>query len=269
MTLISQEYMKQHMEDYTHPDNTNNLMEDNIMNGLNAITPVDSANLALKKFVEDDYPMIHDTTELLTVNNPETFAAAGDWRKKVTDAIKAIETRRKAIVDPINKELKDVNAAFKMVSTLFDGLLTQLDGKMKPFAIQQQQAREAAAELARQEELKKREALQAVVEKTATETGNETLLEMAIGIEDNKNKFAEKELKVTKTTHGEEASTSLKKRWYYRVTDETKVCKELLSVDDKKVKAFMAANDADLKVGKLTALGIEFYCDYDLSSRGK
>ncbi len=231
--------------------------------------PQDAATIALRSFIEDDYPIIRDTTEVVVVTNPEEYAAAGDWRKKVSDALKAIEERRKTIVDPLNKEVKNVNATFKVVSNLFEGLLTKLDAKMKPFAIQQQIAREQAAEIARNAELEKKEALQREIENAAISTGDEELLNAAVRLEEDKNTLAAKEIKVSKTTKGEDATVTLKKRWFYRVVDLSKIDRQFLSVDDKKIKAFMTDNDAALKDGKLTAPGLEFYADYDLSSRGR
>ena len=236
-------------------------------NKLVVVSPVESAHTALKTFLDDEYPMINDTTEALEVKNPEQLAVAGDWRKKVSDELKLIEARRKAIVDPLNKEVKDVNAVFKIATGLFEGLITKLDSKMKPFMVEQQRAREEAAEIQRKKELAEREVLQKTVETAALNTGNAVLLDMAVGIEEDKNKFAAKDIKVSKTTKGEESSTTLKKRWFYRVMNESKVERRLLSVDDKKVKQYMSANDEALKAGKLTALGIEFYSDFDLTSR--
>ena len=232
---------------------------------LRTLYPLEVARGEVKRFITDDFAFLKDTADSLIVNSDEEMVTAGDFRKQVNTFIKKVEEKRKEIVEPMNGVVKSVNAEFKMVSVMFEGILTDLDTKIKPWLLEVAKAKEHVAELKRAEELKAMEERKQMLAEAEFESGNKTLLDMSKAIEFEQKVLAETEIVVKKSARGNESTTSIVKRWYYTITDETKVPRVFLSVDDAKIKSVMKKES--LEKGEIKIEGVEFYFEHDLSSR--
>lgn len=225
------------------------------------------AKTDLQRLLSEEYVFLKDTIDAISVKTEADMANAGDFRKKVNTLLKRIEDRRKELVDPFNKLVKDINGEYKKVSEIFGGLLTELDNKIKPFLIEQARAKEQAAEALRQKALKEMEERKVELAKMAVETEKEVFVDMTAAVAEEQAKLAGAELYVKKSVQGDDSSTAVVDNWKYRVVSEKDVDRLFMSPDDKKLKFFLKEHLEGIKKGEVKLAGIEFYNDPYVKSR--
>lgn len=161
----------------------------------------------------------------LTVTQ-ETHGQAIDFTANVSRALKELEKKRKELVKPMNDSVREINKFFRSLKVPFDQANEIMRQKLTEY---------------RKEEEKKRKELE-----------KELQTEMGIPIAVPKQHT---------TQRGQEGQAIVKKYWTYEVEDLSKVPREYLLLDDKKVK------DA-IKQGIRNIKGIRIYEEERLTIRG-
>lgn len=155
-----------------------------------------------------------------------THAEAIDFTANISTALKELEKKRKELVKPLNDRVKGINKFFRELQVPFDQANEIMRQKLTEY---------------RKEEEKRRKELEKELES-----------EMGIPIAVPKQHT---------TQRGQEGQAIVKKHWTYGVDDLSKVPREYLTLDEKKVK------DA-IKQGIRNIKGLRIYEEERLTIRG-
>lgn len=155
-------------------------------------------------------------SDAILVATDADVAKATDVLQRIAEATKKLESQRTFLVKPLNDHVKTINAQFKEWTTPLEKLGTALRGKILEY--RQKQAALAADEQRRLEEAtrKRQEALDKKAEKKGIEAPTLVVPQVA------------PPPKVT--------GLSTRKVWKFQVTDEPKVPREFLTVDEAKIR---------------------------------
>jgi hypothetical protein len=157
----------------------------------------------------------------LEVTDDESNVQAAETLSTAKAIFKRIETKRKAIIEEPDGFVRAVNRVTKSLKDDLSEIEATIKPKMGRYA-QEQERQRREAERRAQEEAKR---LQAEAERRAKETNTEPVKVEAPAI-------PQKETPV-RTAHG---TTTTAKVWKHEVTDETKVPREYLMVNEAKVR---------------------------------
>lgn len=205
-----------------------------------------------------EYEILKDTVDCIVVDSDDSHKQAIEFGSKINQFVKALEEKRKEIVKPINDEVKRINDSFKPIIASFEALNQKLKGKILPYTklVEERRlawvAEQKAKELAEMEERKK------ALLNTAVEDGNELALEMASIVEDTQIKLADKEVTAKAVVRSGLAKATVRRVWKFEITDASVVPAQFLSVDEKKVSAFLKEKKDEIAKG-LKVDGIRFY----------
>lgn len=178
---------------------------------------------------------LYDMQELVITSN-EDYTKAGDTLKVVQNRIKKLEEKRKEYTQPLDESKKRIMADFQSISKPLEDFVQQVKSKMVEWYREEQKRKDEEQKLLEAEALKK-----------AKEEGKSEI-EVAIVNQE------------VKTQRGDLATTSVKKVWKFTVEDETKVPREYLCVDEKKIK--LAMSDGVRKIE-----GVKIFQDEQISIR--
>jgi len=167
------------------------------------------------------------TIEALEIHDDEQLGMAGDLKKDLAHYRRKLEDKRKSLVDPLNKVVKDINAMFKAPRDRIDALTGQLSSKMNGYVKRQEQL-ERQRRLEEQREAEEREKrLREAAEQTRAETGGE---ENEIGdiferqADETREAAAKLEKQRSAPTRGDKATVSTVKKWTGTVVDVKAAC---------------------------------------------
>lgn len=208
------------------------------------------------KQILDDKNKVADSIELKDIGN---FNVANVALKEVKDILKTIEDQKKDITKPINDHLKFLRGIFKPVEEYCESIKVKFESKITIYLKAEQEKSLALEKAKREEELKKIEA-----DKQAAITGSiifddQELVDKATELTQKKVDLENKAITAQKT-FGDEVKTTLKQVWTFELTDETKVPRQFLSVDDKKIKQAIRDGVRDIA-------GVRIYQDAQLAQR--
>ena len=207
-----------------------------------------------------DYAMLKDTIEAIEVSNDDELKVAGDFRLKVDKFNKAIETKRKEYVDDYNKLVKKINGEFKPIAALFDALQVKLDAKIIPYQKELIRRKEEWVKAQREKELAEMAAKSKTIEAVAYETESTELMDMASDIDAERERIAAQDIKIKKTTTGDEARTTLKKTWHVRVINPSIVSREFCIPDERLLKDTLLGDKKEAAIkGEYVIPGVEVY----------
>jgi hypothetical protein len=207
------------------------------------------------------------------IDNDDAQGEAAENRRMISALLKAAEDRRKERKEPFLEGGRAVDAWFngtklapsKGFSAALERLRGQFTALMTPYAERKaEEARLAAAAIAREAEEKAQRAVEAAIQAmgsappadvdVAVERATEATAEAA-----QAERGAAASLADRSRVHGEfGAVASLRTRWKYRITDEALIPRELMSPDPAKINAAIvtAGKDADgtpkAKLGGIT-----------------
>jgi hypothetical protein len=164
----------------------------------------------------------------LTIETDQHVAEATQILGFIANNKKGLEEKRKALVGPLNDQVKQINDAFKT----FVGPLDQADQiiRRKVMDYRAEVERQRRAEEARLREIAAKE--QAKQEKQAAKKGIEPPAPIIIPTLEN---FQPKTVKTDMGT------ASIKEVWEFEIADEAAIPREYLAVDVQKIRAVVKA----------------------------
>ena len=92
-----------------------------------------------------------NTLEAIDIEDDESLATVGDLVKFASIAKRKLEDKRKSLVDPLNKVVKDINALFKPTREKITALIAAAQSKMNEYARIQTAIKDAEAAVIREE----------------------------------------------------------------------------------------------------------------------
>lgn len=211
-----------------------------------------------------EYDILKDTIDCIVIDSDDSHKKAIEFGSKINQFTKALEEKRKEIVKPINDEVKRINDSFKPITSAFEALNQTLKGKILPYTKLVEERRLAWVAEQRAKELAEMESKKKALLDTAVESGSELALQMASIVEDTQVKLAEKEVTAKAVVRSGTAKATVRRVWKFEVTDASKVPLQFLSVDEKKVSAFLKEKKDEISKG-LVVDGIRFYEDESIS----
>lgn len=160
------------------------------------------------------------TIESIEVSDEDTQAQMGQFVKMMTHRRLKLEDKRKSLVSPLNKVVKDINELFKAPRERIDELIREAKNKMDLFAKAQAEIakieREQAIEAARKEQAEALELAGQLAEKAGTEAA--PVVEQLETTAAANLETAQAPAKV-KAVRGEDSTVVVQKRWKAEVFD--------------------------------------------------
>lgn len=159
---------------------------------------------------EDNDNFLYENQEI-TIETQDQYTAAGDKIKEVNTRIRKLEEKRKQYTDPLDDLKKQIMSDFKQMTDPLEEFVDMVKSKMLEFY---------KAEQKRKDEEQKR------IEAEALEKAKqEDVSEVIVPVVNHQ----------LKTQRGYKSTITVKKVWKWRVVDETKVPREYLCLDEKKI----------------------------------
>lgn len=183
------------------------------------------------------------TAKGIVVTDDPQMAAASNVLKTISDAKKQIEGKRKFFVEPLNEQVKKINALFKSIVAPLDVADEMIRGKILDYRKKQ------AAELAKEQERLNKEAIkeQKKVDAKAERMGVESTTVVP---------------KTVAPAASMVGAATVKKVWKFKVTDPAIVPRDYLMVDETKIRNAV-------REGVRAIQGVEIYQDDQLSIGGR
>jgi len=175
----------------------------------------------------------------LTVTTDASLDKAGFFIKGFKEISKKLESIRKEIVDPMNNEVKSINAFFKLLKGKYEGEEKRLLDDSN-FHLKKKREAEEAERKREQEEME-----QSALEE-AELFEDETVLDEVPEVEIKREKVSDR---------SENLATTRKKMW--KVTDFDKIPRKYLTINEALVNELR--NRYDFEVKKQPIEGIEFF----------
>jgi hypothetical protein len=227
---------------------------------LNEVVNVSIDDSTLTQITEGN--RLATTVKGLTINNNQEYLNSGEFLKQVKTVSKLIDDSRKELTRPLDEAKKRVMEFFKEP---LDQLLSAesmlkraiLDYQQEQERIRREEEQKAIAR-AKAEEERKRRALEERATK-AEESGNTAKAELLRERADD----VYVPTVVTAPTLEKVKGISTKKVWKFRVTDECKIPREYLVINEA-----MLGKMAQATQGKIPVPGVEFYQE-DVLSAGR
>jgi len=173
--------------------------------------------------------------ERAVVNSPESAATMTDALKFVDTKLKAAEDARTALVGPLNAHVKFINGGFKTATEPMEKAKQVGRGKLASYLQEQERIRVEAEREARRAAEAEALRVAAEREKEGDQAGADQALEAGVAVE---RAVVVAPAPVRGTFGG---SAGLRKTWTYETVDLTKVPREYLMLDERKVKDAIAA----------------------------
>ncbi len=181
----------------------------------------------------------------------------------------AVEKRRKELVDPLNAQVKQINAYAKEILSPLDGAESHLRKNLihweQHLEVERRKAQDKLdAERRAREEAERAESLKAKqVTAEAEDLFGETSeydKEQIKAEEDRKKFLAQQEIDSKQKAIADSRVKGTRKVWTFELVDETKIPREFLSVDERKIRAAIAAGSRQID-------GVKIFEDIKISIR--
>lgn len=192
----------------------------------------------------------------LAITCQDEYETAGSYLLNVKSKLKIVEEERQKIVAPLNTSLRNTNDFFKRVSDPLNKIKDKLLIKMGAYADAQRKRLEdeKRAQLKAQKEEFEKQA--ATAKKEAIELGSETALETANNFKQRAAEIDTTKVEVSQTMRlGKIGTVAERLDWTWEVTDITKVPREYLIIDEKRINAIAKAQGKTPQVVE----GIRFF----------
>ncbi|MEM3646834.1 MAG: hypothetical protein QW334_01630 [Thermofilum sp.] len=173
-------------------------------------------------------------TEALVISSDEDLAWAGDQLAQIIGLRRRVEEKRKFFVDPLNAQVKQINAVFKRWLEPLERAERKLRDAIAAYKTEQERKRREQEEFLR----KKRE----ILERLARNKGVELAVPPPVDLPPV--------VSAVKTHTGSTVAT--RKVWTFRVVDLSLVPREYLVLDESKVRKAIAAGVREIP-------GLEIY----------
>ena len=189
------------------------------------ITAQKSLAIAELNPIVTDIAAFAGTLEGMDVIDEESQGLVGDLVKMMNHRRKKIEDKRRSLVDPLNKVVKEINEMFKSPRDRIDQILAIGREKLNKFARAQQAIADEKAKIAREEaERERREAQELAAALRKKTEGEGEMVATALETQAEANvKVAAKPARVA-VTRGQESSVITNKTWKCEVTNLVEMC---------------------------------------------
>ena len=205
-----------------------------------------TAEFAPRWMAERDV-MLSLAKEVTTVDSDSSLEVAGELQSKISKALKALETERKAVTSPLDEMKKRVMAEEKKLAKPLSDELARLKALTSAYA----------TECARRIEEERRAAEAAVAAEDADPFGFNTA-----------DVPAPVAAPMPMPSMPHTSSNRMAERWDFAVVDANAVPRELCSPDEKKIRAFIASKKAEgYKADEISVAGLRISATVQVQSR--
>ena len=161
-----------------------------------------------------------NTLEGIEIDDDESQATVGDLVKYLRQVKFKLEDKRKSLVDPLNKVVKDINALFKPTREKITALIAAAQSKMNEYARIQTAIKDAEAAVIREEAAAEELAAKELADRLLAAAGEDAEPTAAAVIEvAEKNVAKAEEAPKFTIARGETSTTSTRKDWTAHVLD--------------------------------------------------
>ena len=179
-----------------------------------------------------------EAENIVKIKDQTEYAVATEFISRIQTQVKLMEKERKSWVDPLNEQVKRLNAMFKMRSQPAEELITKIKRAMSDYLIaEERKAREKEAKLLAAQEKKNQKAM---------ETGKPINFGATPTV-----------ARPTNTVHAEAGRSTGVKKWKWELVDPFQVPREYLMIDER------ALNLAVLN-GAREIAGVRIFEDIDV-----
>lgn len=171
--------------------------------------------------ISKDLTVIEQEADTYIIQTPNDVGLATNFLVKVKEQAKNIEKIRKFFVDPLNKQVKEINGLFNPKIEILEGVESKVKRLIGNYAMEQEKIR-------RDEERKLQEAHakeMAKLEKKADKKGEEFIPTVAPTIQE-----------APKTIQSEIGKTTTIKVWKFEILDNQKVPREFCEPVDSLIR---------------------------------
>ena len=148
----------------------------------------------------------------LKIENDEQYTQAGDVVKEVAMKVKKLDAKRMEYTKPLDETKKLIMADFKSVTDPLEEFCTLVKKKMLDYYKETQQRKNEEQARIDAEALEK------------ARQGNVSEVQVPIVNEE------------VKTQRGDVSTITIRKVWTFKITDETKIPRDYLVVDERKIR---------------------------------
>lgn len=175
-----------------------------------------------QKLVEIENDSINLATEMrgFSIENAEQMRVASEKLAIAKSRVKRVEELRKFFTQPLNDQVKKINDEFRKVREPYEILITDLSKKMVDFR---------AIEAKRIEDERKKAEKEA--KKKAEELKKENPEAEPMDLD-----FSADDFKQSNKINTSEGQASFRKTWDFEITDEKKIPKKYLKVDEVAIR---------------------------------
>lgn len=173
----------------------------------------------------------------LEIKSNETYGNSSDLLKQIKDSIRNVEKYRKELVDPMGKEVKKINSAFKEITFKASRIKIIIEDKMKAYNKKLQAEAQEQAEIQRKKELAELEAKQKENEMFSSfiNDDDEITKKENESIETQIEMKKKEPINIKSSFKTEKTQTIIKEKWTYKIIDQFMVPVEYQSPDHKKI----------------------------------
>lgn len=177
------------------------------------------------KPIAKDCATFADTLEGIDVSTDDELATVADLVKFMNGKKRTLEDKRKSLVDPLGKVVRDINALFKPPRDLIEQTIANAKKKMNAYAQQQHILAEARAKAEREDaEREKREADDLAASLAEISTTAAPMAEEVVKQADKRVEKAAKPVQVA-AVRSEQSTTAVNKTWTVEVLDVVALCR--------------------------------------------
>lgn len=205
--------------------------------------------------------LLADASSVVAVNGDAELEFAGKVEAGIKKALKKLETERKAVTAPLDEAKKAVMAKEKELAAPLQKELTRINAMTTAYATEV--ARRVEAER-REQERREREAAEAALAAEEAAAADPFGFNGASPAQ----AVAPEPVPVATTAMPRTSANRFVEKWDFKVFDERSVPREFLSVDERKIRAFLAAKKAEgYKADQITVAGINIFATMQVYSR--
>lgn len=173
--------------------------------------------------------------ETFPVTNESEMELAGQALSEINGRIKAVENWRKEATGPIKQGIKVIEDSCRSITDPLKKIDSILRGKVQGFMNARQRFLEEEARKKREKEIALEKARAFEAAKTAMTTDSEVAATEAIQRQENVTRLESRPVAVSQTVRSSNFTMAQTKVWTWEITDEAKVPREYLIIDEKRI----------------------------------
>ena len=216
-------------------------------------------SLSAAEWIADRDALVEQAKQIVQVTNEAEFETAGAIQSKGTKLIKKLENTRKEVTAPLDEIKKQIMAQEKTLRSGIEAEVARIKTLTNAYATEQ--ARKAEEERRRIEEAE-RKAAEAQVAAEAAAAAD------PFGFNAPVAPVATPYIPQATVKKAHSANNRVVEKWDFTVIDTNAVPREFLSVDETKIRTFLAAKKAEgYKADQLVVPGLKISASMQVCSR--